>query len=118
MSGKMNSPADAIMLAAEVVDNGALTSLDISSNANALVGFNLPEGWSKDEDWFSGPKGQCEKYPPAEAEVILDGIIALANAIPDIGALIKLDISSNNIGGEQEGELQRICVASGIELAK
>jgi hypothetical protein len=36
----------------------------------------------------------------------------------DKGALIKLDISSNNIGGEQETELQRICVASGIELVK
>jgi hypothetical protein len=35
-----------------------------------------------------------------------------------MGALIKLDISGNNIGGEQEGELQRICVASGIELTK
>jgi hypothetical protein len=46
------------------------------------------------------------------------GITALANAIPDMGALIKLDISGNDIGGEQEGELQRICVASGIELAK
>ena len=42
----------------------------------------------------------------------------LALGIKDNGALIKLKISSNNIGGEQEGELQRICVASGIELAK
>jgi hypothetical protein len=32
--------------------------------------------------------------------------------------LIKLDISSNAIGAEQEEDLQRICVASGIELAK
>jgi hypothetical protein len=29
-------------------------------------------------------------------------------------ALIKLDISSNAIGAEQEGGLQRIYVASGI----
>jgi hypothetical protein len=34
------------------------------------------------------------------------------------GALIKLDISSNGIGAEQERDLQRICVAGGIELAK
>jgi hypothetical protein len=32
--------------------------------------------------------------------------------------LIKLDISSNYIGAEQERVLQRICVASGIDLAK
>jgi hypothetical protein len=42
----------------------------------------------------------------------------LAVGIQDNEALIKLDISGNNIGGEQAGELQRICVASGIELAK
>jgi hypothetical protein len=33
-------------------------------------------------------------------------------------ALIKLDISSNQIGREEEQDLQRICVAGGIELAK
>jgi hypothetical protein len=32
------------------------------------------------------------------------------------GALIKLDISMNNIRAEQKGDLQRICVASGVEL--
>jgi hypothetical protein len=35
----------------------------------------------------------------------------------DNGALIKLDISNNYIGAEQKGGLQRICVASGIDLA-
>jgi hypothetical protein len=45
------------------------------------------------------------------------GIIALANAIPDMGALIKLDISSNYIGVVQEEGLQRICTAGDIELA-
>jgi hypothetical protein len=44
-------------------------------------------------------------------------IIAAWLTHKDNGALIKLDISSNYIGGEQEGDLQRICVASGIELA-
>jgi hypothetical protein len=33
-------------------------------------------------------------------------------------ALIKLDVSGNAIGAAQEGELQRICLAGGIELAK
>jgi hypothetical protein len=32
------------------------------------------------------------------------------------GALIKLGISNNYIGA-QKGDLQRICVASGIDLA-
>ena len=43
---------------------------------------------------------------------------AFAPGLSDNGALIKLDISSNAIGAEQEGDLQRICVAGGIELAK
>jgi hypothetical protein len=32
--------------------------------------------------------------------------------------LAKLDISRNRIGIEQEGKLQRICAAGGIELEK
>ena len=44
--------------------------------------------------------------------------IMLVPEIVDNGALTKLDISGNGIGAEQEGGLQRICVASGIELAK
>jgi hypothetical protein len=32
MSGKMNGAEDAIMLVAEIIDNGALTRLDISRN--------------------------------------------------------------------------------------
>jgi hypothetical protein len=42
----------------------------------------------------------------------------LAVGIKDNGALTKLDISSNDIDAEQEGSLQRICAAGGIELAK
>jgi hypothetical protein len=38
--------------------------------------------------------------------------------INENGALIKLDISNNRIGAEQERGLQRICEAGGIELAK
>jgi hypothetical protein len=38
--------------------------------------------------------------------------------LSDNGPLTKLDISGNGIGAEQEGGLQRICVAGGIELAK
>jgi hypothetical protein len=51
MSGKLNGAGDAIMLAAEVIDNGALTSLDISSNG---IG-----GYDDGLDWFSTPEGSC-----------------------------------------------------------
>jgi hypothetical protein len=42
----------------------------------------------------------------------------IANDISNMEALIKLDVSSNRIGAEQEGDLQRICVAGGIDLTK
>jgi Ran GTPase-activating protein (RanGAP) involved in mRNA processing and transport len=43
--------------------------------------------------------------------------VLIANDISDMGALIELDISSNYIEAEQKEGLQRICVASGIDLA-
>jgi hypothetical protein len=36
----------------------------------------------------------------------------------DNRALAKLDMSTNYIGAEQEEDLQRICMAGGIELTK
>jgi hypothetical protein len=43
---------------------------------------------------------------------------AFAPGLSDNGALAKLDMSSNTIGAEQEEDLQRICLAGGIELTK
>jgi hypothetical protein len=48
----------------------------------------------------------------------LVGPAAIADAIKDMGALIKLDISRNYIAAAQGEDLQRICAASGIELAR
>jgi hypothetical protein len=45
------------------------------------------------------------------------GIIALADGIKNNGALTKLDIGRNGIPIKQERELQRICVAGGVELS-
>jgi hypothetical protein len=47
----------------------------------------------------------------------MSGVAALADAMPGMTALAKLDISSNYIGAEQEEDLQRVCNAGGIELA-
>jgi hypothetical protein len=97
-------------------DNGALTSLDISSNSIGV--WTLPHGWEKHPTLpqYRSPDGKVQDTAPEGSKP--EGIIAIANAIPGMRALIKLDISSNDIGGEQEGELQRVCVASGIELDK
>jgi hypothetical protein len=45
------------------------------------------------------------------------GAIMLVPDIIDNEVLIKLDISNNCIEAEQKEGLQRICVASGIDLA-
>jgi hypothetical protein len=45
-----------------------------------------------------------------------EGALVVAEYLDGNGALIKLDISGNDIGATQEGDLQRICVASGIEF--
>jgi hypothetical protein len=180
MSGKISGAGDAIMLAAETVDNGALSVLNLAENN--LGGLVLPEGWTEEYDSdnyeyvYRHTDGREQKDKPGKPE----GILAIANAIPDMGALskllmrknclcnresgkvlskmlaantvlkeldvsdnrgsgaydgpgfaqelsagirdnralTKLDISSNYIGTEQEGGLQRICLAGGIELGK
>jgi hypothetical protein len=101
-----------------IPEMGALSSLNLASNNIGLL--SSEDGWTKSENGaYCSPEGKMQgATAPDGIEFKPMGIAALANAIEDMGALIKLDISSNNIKGEQEGELQRICVASGIELAK
>jgi hypothetical protein len=65
--------------------------------SNNLGEIALAAGWrSKDDDdmrpWV-GPEGQEQDEKPGKPE----GIIAIVNAIPDMGALTHLDISSNNL---------------------
>ena len=78
---------------------GALSVLNLAlNNLGELV---LPEGWTKNREQFDGKRqwvfthadGTKQIEHPGKPE----GIIALANAIPDMGALTRLDIS-NQIG--------------------
>jgi hypothetical protein len=125
----MNSGRDmsAVTALADVIPGMvAMTSLDISSN---YIGQRVrPDGWQlKKGGIFSASKwvhldGRTQKDKPLEPV----GVIAIASAIKTIfrafvitglpGALIKLDISKNCIGAAQKGDLQFICVASGIDL--
>ena len=63
MSGKMNSPEDAIMLAAEIVDNGALTSLDISDNELARGAYKGGSSYS-DASYATDTTGICVCVAP------------------------------------------------------
>jgi hypothetical protein len=124
-----SKPEAIIAVANAIKDMRALTSLNVSNNyIGQLVyssggkggkgrgkgrGKGKGKGKGKGGRVFGKGKGRGEHGKPNTK-----GAIAIANAIKDMGALIKLDISRNGIGAEQEGGLQRICVAGGIELAK
>jgi hypothetical protein len=47
-----------------------------------------------------------------------EGALVVAEYLDGNRSLIKLDIGRNSIGAAQKGDLQRICLASGIELAE
>jgi Ran GTPase-activating protein (RanGAP) involved in mRNA processing and transport len=124
MSGKEMDAGAAIMLVPEVFDNGALTKLILKDNrlATAEAGKILSDMLAantvlKELDvssnrWDLYTHGdQTGGDGPEFAKEISKGL-------SDNRALIKLGISSNAIGAEQEGDLQRICMASGIELTK
>jgi hypothetical protein len=113
-----SKPEAIIAIANAIPDLGALSVLNLAENN--LGDLVLPEGWTEDYDEdletvYKHTDGREQKEDPGSKP---QGIIAIANAIPDMRALTKLDISSNRIGAEQERDLQRICVAGGIELAK
>jgi hypothetical protein len=68
--------------------------------SNNLGNLVLPQGWSR--DWkadysakeYTHTDGSKQDQHPGKPE----GIIALANAIPDMRALTSLDVSKNNLG--------------------
>jgi hypothetical protein len=72
-----------------------------SNNLGELV---LPEGWTKGEkaDYsayeYTHTDGSKQDQHPGKPE----GIIALANAIPDMGAMTSLNLASNCLCGLDE----------------
>jgi hypothetical protein len=80
----------------------ALSSLNLA--ANNLGELVLPEGWT--EDWddeddlvYEHTDGRTQKEHPGKP----DGIIAIANAIPNMGALSSLNLASNAILSKESG---------------
>jgi Ran GTPase-activating protein (RanGAP) involved in mRNA processing and transport len=100
MSGKMKGAEDAIMLAAEIVDNRALSVLNLADNNLGHV--VLPEGWTHDykADYsakeYNHTDGRKQDLHPGKPE----GIIALAAVIPGMGALSLLNVASNGLLAE------------------
>jgi hypothetical protein len=73
---------------------------------NNLGGLVLPEGWKEEQveayGWgfgFTHIDGRQQRETPGTPE----GIIILADAIKDMGALTSLNLASNSIGGYTGG---------------
>jgi hypothetical protein len=122
---RTDGPGFAKELAVGIKDNGAILSLNLLKNH---IGVEQARGLVIILKEHSALKSLCGNNGD-ETELDMSGkmdgaedAIMLAAEIIDNGALIKLDISSscssNAIGAVQERDLQRICVACGIELAK
>jgi Leucine-rich repeat (LRR) protein len=96
MSNKMKGAEDAIMLAAEIIDNRALLVLSLeSNNLRADGGKALAEG-------IKGNQVITELNIAdnnlANSGTDMSGAIALADAIPDMGALSSLNLAQNSLG--------------------
>jgi hypothetical protein len=48
--------------------------------------------------WYEHTDGTEQNEDPGSKP---EGIIALANVIPDMGAMTSLNLASNNLGGKQ-----------------
>jgi hypothetical protein len=104
LSGLGMDDDGAIILASELPDKGVLTSLNLAeNNLGELV---IPEGWTWDEDEevYRHTDGREQKDKPGKPE----GIIAIANAIPDMRAISSVNLLMNNIPMEQAKALASI----------
>jgi hypothetical protein len=108
-----------ITLADAIKDMGAISSVNLLKNdisvaqAEDLVSILKEHPTLKSLCGNSGDETELDMSGKLNGAA--DAIMIVAEII-DNGALIKLDISSNGIGAEQEENLQHICMTSGIEL--
>jgi hypothetical protein len=123
MSGKLGGAAGAI-LAPEIIDNGALSKLIFGGDYGARSATLEVDGGKALAEGLKGNQvikelnfsGNILGYNSND-DTGTSGIIAIADVIPGMGALNKLDISNNII--EQGETLQQIieyCDTKGIEL--
>jgi hypothetical protein len=89
-----------IILADVIKDMRARSSLNLANN-NIGVCDIFPEGWTIDGAGWRDPQGNyrstSEGPPPGSNS---SGVIALANAIPDMGAMTSLNLVSNMLYAE------------------
>ena len=108
-----------IALANAIRTMGALTSLDMS--ANKIGQLVAPPGWYIDEGCMKHPDGRkCVRYYTGCGEwpegSMPEGVIAIAHAIPTMGALTKLNVSANQMEGSEAGKAFTSALAANTVL--
>jgi Leucine-rich repeat (LRR) protein len=107
LSGLGMDADDAAILASELPNKGALSSLNLASNN--LGQLVLPEGWTEKKEGFMNASvigyqhtgGTDQTEHPGKPE----GIIAIAAAIPDMRAMTSLHVGMNRIPGTEMKEI-------------
>jgi hypothetical protein len=115
LSGLGMDADDAAILASELPDKRALLLLNLASNN--LGGLS---------DWMEPPREDLKLGDLVDGNPVVDiysdgdikiqdasGLIAIANAIPDMGAMTSLNLASNRLGAEGAK-----IVAEAIKVAK
>ena len=96
-----SEPRGAVVLANAIKNNGALVKFDISNNRLSAEGGKALAGALKDNQVMTelniaenrlGFKAE-EDYEQAD----MSGVVAISDAIPTMGALVKFDISDNDL---------------------
>jgi hypothetical protein len=117
LSGLNMDADDAIVLASELPDKEALLSLNLASNnIGAIVGWKYEKCLNPDYWYQHTQDGRHQNEKPAEEMGKPEGVIALANAIPIMGALSLLNLTDNNIEEERVQKMKEICVSRNISL--
>jgi hypothetical protein len=94
-------PGDAVLIANDISDMGALSYLNLAdNNLGALVPPDS-EGWIVENNIFYGPNDEEQEDPPPGSSPA--GIIVVANAIKDMGALSVLSLKMNGLGTKEAG---------------
>jgi hypothetical protein len=102
MSGKKMGASSAVMLAAEIVGNGALTSLDISENGLYAEGTKLLAAALKSNQIMTALNISSNAMTfDGEDFGDTSGVAALADAISGMGAISSVNLLKNTIGIDQ-----------------
>ena len=107
------------IMADGVITNGALTDLNVSNNS--IGQMVLPEGWTFNPSvpayrQYTHTDGRQQEVPPEGSKP--EGVIALADAIKNNGALSSLNLSQNAIPAETMGPIEALCHSRQIVLHK